>query len=169
MYTRRQAVILATATSLLTTDAFGQQETAKGLFDDASGKLREPARVRQLYGGFGYYVQLLEPSGRLSPDKVSDARKTYLLLGDTITRNKGMFDAENASAIRSTLEKEYAGHRTELFNFLQNVGIEPGKIGSQIIEVSISGMMLYQAAANRVREIEKLLFCCWPFCFGRPT
>jgi hypothetical protein len=54
--TRREAVILMTATSLLSPDAVAQPDRLAALFDPHG--LSVPSRVRQRYAILAYYIQL---------------------------------------------------------------------------------------------------------------
>jgi hypothetical protein len=83
--TRREAVILMTAISLLSTNAVAQPDRLDALFNHPTENLSVPSRVRQRYAILAYYIQLLNLQGpmRSRSEDIAAAIKTYQLVGDS--------------------------------------------------------------------------------------
>ncbi len=57
----------------------------------------------------------------------------------------------------------------ELWAFLRQVGIDPRLLAASVIEESLASNMLFYGAETRVTNVIEMLWCCFPFCFRRPT
>jgi hypothetical protein len=61
------------------------------------------------------------------------------------------------------------GPQEELWAFLREVGIDPRLLAARVIEESLASNMLFYGAETRVTNVIDMLWCCFPFCFRRPT
>ena len=169
MQTRREAVILMTAIPLLSTDAVAQPDRMDALFDLQS--LSVPSRVRQRYAILAYYIQLLNLQGPMRPrsEDIAAAIKTYQLVGESIARSDARFEGEVQASFVQSLRQAFSKSEEELRAFLRQVGIDPGLLAASVIEESLASNMLFYGAETRVTNVNDMLWCCFPFCFRRPT
>jgi hypothetical protein len=167
--TRREAVILMTAIPLLSTDAVAQPDRLDALFDRQS--LLVPSRVRQRYAILAYYIQLLNLQGpmRLRSEDIAAAIKTYQLVGESIARSDARFEGEVQASFVQGLRQAFSKSQEELWAFLRQVGIDPRLLAASVIEESLASNMLFYGAETRVTNVNDMLWCCFPFCFRRPT
>jgi len=168
--TRREAVILMTATALLSTDAVAQPDRLDALFDPHG--LSVPSRVRQRYAILAYYIQLLNLQRpiRARAEDIDAAIKTYQLVGESIARSDARFEGEvQASFVQSLRQAFSKSSEEELWAFLRQVGIDPRLLAASVIEESLASNMLFYGAETRVANVSDMLWCCFPFCFRRPT
>ena len=169
MQTRREAVILITAIPLLSSDAVAQPDRLDALFDLHG--LSVPSRVRQRYAILAYYIQLLNlqrPVGSRSED-IDAAIKTYQLVGESIARSDARFEGEVPASFVQSLRQAFSKSQEELWAFLRQVGIDPTLLAGSVIEDSLASNMLFYGADARVTNVTDMLWCCFPFCFRRPT
>jgi hypothetical protein len=166
--TRREAVILMTAIPLLSTDAVAQPDRLDALFDRQT--LLVPSRVRQRYAILAYYIQLLnlQVPMRRSED-IAAAIKTYQLVGESIARSDARFEGEVQESFVQSLRQAFSQSEEELWAFLRQVGIDPRLLAASVIEESLASNMLFYGAETRVTNVTEMLWCCFPFCFRRPT
>src|SRR5215831_4298376 len=54
-------------------------------------------------------------------------------------------------------------------DFLRQVGIDQRLLAASIIEESLASNMLFYGAETRVTNVSDMVWCCFPFCFKRPT
>ena len=169
MQTRREAVILMTATALLSTDAVAQPDRLDALFDPHG--LSVPSRVRQRYAILAYYIQLLNLQGpmRSSSEDIAAAIKTYQLVGESIARSDARFEGEVQALFVQSLRQAFSKSQEELWAFLRQVGIDPRLLAASVIEESLASNMLFYGAETRVTNVNDMVWCCFPFCFRRPT
>ena len=167
--TRREAVILMTAISLLSTDAVAQPDRLDALFDPQG--LSVPARVRQRYAILAYYIQLLNLQGptRSRSEDIAAAIKTYQLVGESIARSDARFEGEVQASFVQSLRQAFSKSQEELWAFLRQVGIDPRLLAASVIEESLASNMLFYGAETRVTNVNDMVWCCFPFCFRRPT
>ena len=169
MQTRREAVILITAIPLLSSDAVAQPDRLDALFDPHG--LSVPSRVRQRYAILAYYIQLLNlqrPVGSRSED-IDAAIKTYQLVGESIARSDARFEGEVPASFVQSLQQAFSKSEEELWAFLRQVGIDPTLLAGSVIEECLASNMLFYGAETRVTNATDMLWCCFPFCFRRPT
>ena len=166
MQTRREAVILMTAIPLLSTDAVAQPDRLDALFDRQT--LLVPSRVRQRYAILAYYIQLLNLQRPRSED-IASAIKTYQLVGESIARSDARFEGEVQASFVQSLRQAFSKSEEELWAFLRQVGIDPSLLAARVIEESLASNMLFYGAETRVTNVIDMLWCCFPFCFRRPT
>jgi hypothetical protein len=172
MQTRREAVILMTAIPLLsTTDAVAQPDRLDALFDRPAENLSVPSRVRQRYAILAYYIQLLNLQRpiRLRSEDIAAAIKTYQLVGESIARSDARFEGEVQASFVESLRQAFSKSEEELWAFLREVGIDPRLLAARVIEEALASNMLFYGAETRVANVTDMLWCCFPFCFRRPT
>ena len=106
--TRREAVILVTATALLSTDAVAQPDRLDALFDPHG--LSVPSRVRQRYAILAYYIQLLnlQRPTRARSEDIDAAIKTYQLVGESIARSDARFEGEVQTSFVQSLRQAFS-------------------------------------------------------------
>ena len=169
MQTRREAVILVTATALLSTDAAAQPDRLVALFDPHG--LSVPSRVRQRYAILAYYIQLLnlQRPTRARSEDIDAAIKTYQLVGESIARSDARFEGEVQASFVQSLRQAFSKSQEELWAFLRQVGIDPTLLAGSVIEECLASNMLFYGAETRVTNVTDMLWCCFPFCFRRPT
>ena len=168
--TRREAVILMTAVPLLSSAAVAQPDRSRDALFDLHG-LSVPSRVRQRYAILAYYIQLLNlqrPDRRRSED-VDAAIKTYQLVGESIARSDARFEGEVPASFVQSLQQEFSKSEEKLCAFLRQVGIDQNLLAAKIIEDCLASNMLFYGAETRVTNVTDMLWCCFPFCFRRPT
>jgi hypothetical protein len=167
--TRREAVMLMTAIPLLSTDAVAQPDRLDALFDRQA--LSVPSRVRQRYAILAYYIQLLNLQGPMRPrsEDIAAAIKTYQLVGESIARSDARFEGEVQASFVQSLRQAFLKSQEELWAFLRQVGIDPRLLAASVIEESLASNMLFYGAETRVTNVTDMLWCCFPFCFRRPT
>jgi len=170
--TRREAVILMTTIPLLSTDAVAQPDRLDALFNRPAENLSVPSRVRQRYAILAYYIQLLnlQTPMRSRSEDIAAAIKTYQLVGESIARSDARFEGEvQASFVQSLRQAFSKSSEEELWAFLRQVGIDPRLLAASVIEESLASNMLFYGAETRVANVSDMLWCCFPFCFRRPT
>ena len=169
MQTRREAVILISATALLSTDAVAQPDRLDALFDPHG--LSVPSRVRQRYAILAYYIQLLnlQRPTRARSEDIDAAIKTYQLVGESIARSDARFEGEVQTSFVQSLRQAFSKSQEELWAFLRQVGIDPTLLAGSVIEECLASNMLFYGAETRVTNVTDMLWCCFPFCFRRPT
>ena len=169
MQTRREAVILVTATALLSTDAAAQPDRLDALFDPHG--LSVPSRVRQRYAILAYYIQLLnlQRPTRARSEDIDAAIKTYQLVGESIARSDARIEGEVQASFVQSLRQAFSKSQEELWAFLRQVGIDPTLLAGSVIEECLASNMLFYGAETRVTNVTDMLWCCFPFCFRRPT
>jgi hypothetical protein len=170
MQTRREAMMLMTAIPLLSTDAVAQPDKLDALFDRQA--LSVPSRVRQRYAILAYYIQLLNLQGPMRPrsEDIAAAIKTYQLVGESIARSDARFEkGEVQASFVQSLRQAFLKSQEELWAFLRQVGIDPRLLAASVIEESLASNMLFYGAETRVTNVTDMLWCCFPFCFRRPT
>ena len=169
MQTRREAVILMTATPLLSSNAVAQTDRLDVLFDLHG--LSVPSRVRQRYEILAYYIQLLNLQRpiRSRSEDIDAAIKTYQLVGESIARSDARFEGEVPASFVQSLRQAFLKSQEELWAFLREVGIDPRLLAASVIEESLASNMLFYGAETRVTNVIEMLWCCFPFCFRRPT
>jgi hypothetical protein len=169
MQTRREAVILMTAIPLLSTDAVAQPDRLDPLFNPQG--LSVPSRVRQRYAILSYYIQLLnlQRPRRVRDEDIDAAIKTYQLVGESIARSDARFEGEVQASFVQSLRQAFSKSQEELWAFLRQVGIDPRLLAASVIEESLASNMLFYGAETRVTNVTDMLWCCFPFCFRRPT
>jgi len=167
--TRREAVILMAASALLSTDAVAQPDRLDALFDPHG--LSVPSRVRQRYAILAYYVQLLNLQRpiRARSEDIDAAIKTYQLVGESIARSDARFEGELQASFVQSLRQAFSKSQEELWSFLRQVGIDPTLLAGSVIEECLASNMLFYGAETRVANVTDMLWCCFPFCFRRPT
>ena len=167
--TRREAVMLMTAIPLLSTDAVAQPDRLDALFDRQT--LLVPSRVRQRYAILAYYIQLLnlQVTMRSRSEDIAAAIKTYQLVGESIARSDARFEGEVQASFVQSLRQAFSKSEEELWAFLRQVGIDPRLLAASVIEESLASNMLFYGAETRVTNVNDMLWCCFPFCFRRPT
>jgi hypothetical protein len=166
--TRREAVILMTAIPLLSTDAVAQPDRLDALFDLHG--LSVPSRVRQRYAILAYYIQLLNLQRPMrSSFEIDAAIKTYQLVGESIARSDAKFEGEVPPSFIQSLRQAFSKSEEELRAFLRQVGIDQKLLAGSIIEECLASNMLFYGAETRVTTVTDMLWCCFPFCFRRPT
>jgi hypothetical protein len=167
--TRREAVILMTATSLLSPDAVAQPDRLDALFDPHG--LSVPSRVRQRYAILAYYIQLLNLQRpiRARSEDIDAAIKTYQLVGESIARSDARFEGEVQASFIQSLRQAFLKSQEELWTFLRQVGIDPTLLAGSVIEECLASNMLFYGAETRVTNVNDMVWCCFPFCFRRPT
>ena len=176
MQTRRETVILMTAIPLLSTDAVAQPDSVAppdrldALFNNPAGNLSVPSRVRQRYAILAYYIQLLNLQGPMrSREDIAATIKTYQLVGESIARSDAKFEGEVQASFVQSLREAFSKSEEELWAFLRRVGIDPRLLAARVIEESLASNMLFYGAETRVTNVNDMLWCCYPFCFRRPT
>ena len=169
MQTRREAVILVTATALLSTDTVAQPDRLDALFDPHG--LSVPSRVRQRYAILAYYIQMLnlQRPTRARSEDIDAAIKTYQLVGESIARSDARFEGEVQASFVQSLRQAFSKSQEELWAFLRQVGIDPTLLAGSVIEECLASNMLFYGAETRVTNVTDMLWCCFPFCFRRPT
>ena len=169
MQTRREAVMLMTAIPLLSTDAVAQPDRLDALFDPHG--LSVPSRVRQRYAILAYYIQLLnlQRPTRARSEDIDAAIKTYQLVGESIARSDARFEREVQASFVQSLRQAFSKSQEELSVFFRQVGIDPRLLAASVIEESLAANMLFYGAETRVTNVNDMLWCCFPFCFRRPT
>src|SRR6201987_5635266 len=174
--TRREAVILMTAIPLLSTDAVAQDAVAQpdrldALFNHPAQGLSVPSRVRQRYAILAYYIQLLNLQRpiRVRDEDIAAAIKTYQLVGESIARSDARFEGEVQASFVQSLRQAFSKSQEELWAFLRQVGIDPTLLAGSVIEECLASNMLFYGAETRVTNVSDMLWCCFPFCFRRPT
>lgn len=176
MQTRREAVILMTAIPLVSTDAFAQEAVAQpdrldALFNHPAENLSVPSRVRQRYAILAYYIQMLnlQRPTRARSEDIDAAIKTYQLVGESIARSDARFEGEVQASFVQSLRQAFSKSQEELWAFLRQVGIDPTLLAGSVIEECLASNMLFYGAETRVTNVTDMLWCCFPFCFRRPT
>jgi hypothetical protein len=53
--------------------------------------------------------------------------------------------------------------------FLREVGIDQRLLAANVIEESLASNMLFYGAETRITNVNEMAWCCFPFCFRRPT
>jgi hypothetical protein len=169
MQTRREAVILMTATPLLSSNAVAQADRLEVVFDVHG--LSVPSRVRQRYAILAYYIQLLNLQRpiRSRSEDIDAAIKTYQLVGESIARSDARFEGEVPASFVQSLQQAFSNSQEELWAFLRQSGIDHRLLGAKIIEDCLASNMLFYGAETRVTTVADMLWCCFPFCFRRPT
>ena len=169
MQTRREAVILMTAVPLLSSAAVAQSDRRHALFDLHG--LSVPSRVRQRYAILAYYIQLLnlQRPDRSRSEDIDAAIKTYQLVGESIARSGARFEGEVPASFVQSLRQAFSKSDEELWVFLRQVGIDQNLLAAKIIEECLASNMLFYGAETRVTNVTDMLWCCFPFCFRRPT
>jgi hypothetical protein len=174
--TRREAVILMTAIPLLSTDAVAQDAVAQPdrldvLFNHPAENLSVPSRVRQRYAILAYYIQLLNLQGptRSRSEDIAAAIKTYQLVGESIARSDARFEGEVQASFVQSLRQAFSKSQEELWALFRQVGIDPRLLAASVIEESLASNMLFYGAETRVANVNDMVWCCFPFCFRRPT
>jgi hypothetical protein len=167
--TRREAVVLMTAVPLLSSAAVAQSDRRDALFDLHG--LSVPSRVRQRYAILAYYIQLLnlQRPDRSRSEDIDAAIKTYQLVGESIARSNARFEGEVPASFVQSLQQAFSKSEEELWAFLRQVGIEQRLLAASVIEDCLASNMLFYGAETRVTNVTDMLWCCFPFCFRRPT
>ncbi len=157
------------ASALLSTDAVAQPDRLDALFDPHG--LSVPSRVRQRYAILAYYVQLLNLQRpiRARSEDIDAAIKTYQLVGESIARSDARFEGELQASFVQSLRQAFSKSQEELWSFLRQVGIDPTLLAGSVIEECLASNMLFYGAETRVANVTDMLWCCFPFCFRRPT
>jgi hypothetical protein len=168
--TRREAVILMTAIPLLSSDAVAQSDRLDALFNRPAENLSVPSRVRQRYAILAYYIQLLnlQRPMRSRSEDIDAAIKTYQLVGESIARSDARFEGEVPASFVQSLRQAFSKSEEELWAFLREVGIDQ-RLAANVIEESLASNMLFYGAETRVTNVNEMVWCCFPFCFRRPT
>lgn len=171
MQTRREAVMLMTAIPLLSTDAVAQPDRLDALFNRPAENISVPSRVRQRYAILAYYIQLLnlQRPMRSRSEDIAAAIKTYQLVGESIARSDARFEGEVPASFVQSLQQAFSNSQEELWAFLRQSGIDQRLLGAKIIEDCLASNMLFYGAETRVTNVIDMLWCCFPFCFRRPT
>jgi hypothetical protein len=73
-----------------------------------------------------------------------------------------------ASLVQS-LRQAFSKSEEELWAFLRQAGIDQRLLAAKIIEECLASNMLFYGAETRVTTVADMLWCCFPFCFRRPT
>jgi len=169
MQTRREAVILMAATPLLSSAAVAQSDRRDALFDLHG--LSVPSRVRQRYAILAYYIQLLNLQRpiRSKSEDIDAAIKTYQLVGESIARSDARFEGEVPASFVQSLKQAFSNSEEELWAFLRQSGIDQRLLAASVIEDCLASNMLFYGAETRVKTVADMLWCCFPFCFRRPT
>src|SRR5262249_40462674 len=138
---------------------------------DHSVGANHPSRVRQRYGILAYYIQLLNLQGpmRSRSEDIAAAIKTYQLVGESIARSDAKFEGEVQASFVQSLRDAFSKSEEELRALLRQVGIDPRLLAASVIEESLASNMLFYGAETRVTNVNDMLWCCFPFCFRRPT
>src|SRR5437016_14088860 len=157
--TRREAVILMTATPLLLSDAVAQPDRLDALFDLHG--LSVPSRVRQRYAILAYYIQLLnlQRPMRLRSEDIAAAIKTYQLVGESIARSDARFEGEVQASFVQSLRQAFSKSEEELWAFLRQVGIDPRLLAASVIEESLASNMLFYGSETRLTNVTYICFC----------
>jgi hypothetical protein len=157
-----------TAVPLLSSAAVAQSDRRDALFDLHG--LSVPSRVRQRYAILAYYIQLLnlQPDRSRSED-IDAAIKTYQLVGESIARSDARFEGEVPASFVQSLRQAFSKSEEELWAFLRQVGIDQRLLAASVIEDCLASNMLFYGAETRVTNVTDMLWCCFPFCFRRPT
>jgi hypothetical protein len=172
MNTRRDALMLAATVPFLTTAAIAQDmDMVKTMFTIASDYLNVPQRVHEKYAQLAYYLELLRryppKGGGFTPQHLSDATKTYELLGEAIAKSNDKFDGTAAKMAIDSLIGAYAKSQPILWGYLTQIGIAPKSPADVILEEAIASMMFFYAVANKITDALQLKWCIFPFCFQR--
>jgi len=167
--TRREAVILMTAVPLISSAAVAQSDRRHDLFDLHG--LTVPSRVRQRYAILAYYIQLINVQRpiRARSEDIDAAIKTYQLVGESIARSDARFEGQVPASLVQSLQQAFSDSEEELWAFLRQSGIDQRLLGAKIIEDCLASNMLFYGAETRVTTVTDMVWCCFPFCFKRPT
>src|ERR1700745_2708036 len=159
--TRREAVILMTATPLLSSAAVAQPDRLGALF--VLHGLSVPSRVRQRYAILAYYIQLLNLQRpiRSRSEDIDAAIKTYQLVGASIARSDPRFEGEVPALFVQSLQQAFSNSQEELWAFLRQSGIDQRLLGAKIIEDCLASNMLFYGAETRVTNATDMLWCCF--------
>src|SRR5262245_17446263 len=141
------------------------------LFNRPAENLSVPSRVRPRYAIPAYYIQLLNLQGpmRSRSEDIAAAIKTYQLVGESIARSDARFEGEVQASFVQSLRQAFLKSEEELWAFLRQVGIDPRLLAASVIEESLASNMLFYGAETRVTNVSDMVWCCFPFCFRRPT
>jgi hypothetical protein len=118
-----------------------------------------------------YYIQLLNLQRpiRSRSEDIDAAIKTYQLVGESIARSDARFEGEVPASFVQSLQQAFSNSQEELWAFLRQSGIDQRLLGAKIIEDCLASNMLFYGAETRVTTVADMLWCCFPFCFRRPT
>ena len=106
---------------------------------------------------------------RSRSEDIAAATKTYQLVGESIARSDARFEGEVQASFVQSLRQAFSKSEEELWAFLRQVGIDPRLLAASVIEESLASNMLFYGAETRVTNVNDMVWCCFPFCFRRPT
>jgi hypothetical protein len=106
---------------------------------------------------------------RSSSEDIAAAIKTYQLVGESIARSDAKFEVEVQASFVQSLRQAFSKSQEELWAFFRQVGIDPRLLAASVIEESLASNMLFYGAETRVANVNDMGWCCFPFCFRRPT
>src|SRR4029453_7182593 len=106
---------------------------------------------------------------RSRSEDIAAAIKTYQLVGESIARSDARFEGEVQASFVQSLRQAFSKSKEELWAFLREVGIDPRLLAAGVIEECLASNMLFYGAETRVTNVSDMVWCCFPFCFTRPT
>src|SRR6266516_810887 len=164
-------MVLRTAIPLLSTYAVAQPDRLDALFNRPAENLSGPSRVRQRDATLAYYIQLLnlQRPMRSRSEDIAAAITTYQLVGESMARSDASFEGEVQASVVQSLRQAFSKSEEELWAFLRQVGIDPALLAARVIEESLASNIFFYRAKTRVTNVTDMLWCCFPFCFRRPT
>jgi hypothetical protein len=105
---------------------------------------------------------------RSRSEDIDAAIKTYQLVGESIAGSDARFEGEVPASFVQSLRQAFSKSEEELWAFLREVGIDQ-RLAANVIEESLASNMLFYGAETRVTNVNEMVWCCFPFCFRRPT
>jgi hypothetical protein len=102
-------------------------------------------------------------------EDIAAAIKTYQLVGESIARSDAKFEGEVQASFVQSLRQAFSKSQEELWALFRQVGIDPRLLAASVIEESLASNMLFYGAETRVTNVNDMVWCCFPFCFRRPT
>ena len=86
-----------------------------------------------------------------------------------LARSDAKFEVEVQASFVQSLRQAFSKSQEELWAFFRQVGIDPRLLAASVIEESLASNMLFYGAETRVANVNDMGWCCFPFCFRRPT
>ena len=133
------------------------QENESRAGETCAGASRTDLHGQRLYGSTGSrwtcLPAILSHATTSARPRTSDAR----------------FEGEVQESFVQSLRQAFLKSQEELWAFFRQVGIDPRLLAASVIEESLASNMLFYGAETRVANVNDMVWCCFPFCFRRPT
>jgi hypothetical protein len=162
MITRRQSIIIAAASSLLSTAAMAQEDTLsfKGALGNAS-KLSTRNELRIRLNSVLFYIDAIAEV-KIDSAHIERSRITINVALKYADRQEIPSMGADLTAVGSLADK-YEEKTSDFYNLVNSVGISPGSIAARII-IEGNAVAFIILNANKGEKSLESIFCVFPFC-----